>query len=321
MPKLASNSALLLAFALGVLLCCCDTLEAQTSTLDKVSKSIKTDPQKSPQRQLAQRSAPSEQEPSKKAKSSDKKPAPAKKDQQPKANDKPKTAEKKPAPEPISKERRAELMAFVKANHPELQPLLNQLKSKREKQFQSVLHSIDRSLKDLQSLEKKSPSRYKRQLELWGITSRIQLLSAQLAIKKSEKDKNSIRKSIRALLTQQFNLRREQIATNAKTAQNRADKLTEQLKKLDKNRDSEIARKMNEIDETSKRVSAQHQKSVEKKNAAKKPPAKKPPAKKPPAKKPPTTKPPTTKPPTAKPPAEKSKPPVTPKKENKKAKE
>lgn len=257
-PKI--NFACLLA--VGIATAVTSSLNAQVTTLDGFNKSSNSVRQKSPQRQLAQRIAPQED---KKNKQLPAKQVAPKKDSKSAGN----TPEKKPTPQPITKQRRAELMAFVKANHPELQPLLNQLQSKREKQFQTVLRTLDRNVKNLQVLEKKSAPRYKRALELWGVTSRIQLLSAQLAIKKSEKEKNSIRNKLRTLFEQQFELQKEQVVINTEAAKKKYDKLAEQLKTLESNRDATIVRKLEEIDKTSARVSAQQKKLAEKKKLEK----------------------------------------------------
>jgi len=100
-------------------------------------------------------------------------------------------ADKHP-PQPVSKERKVELMAFVKANHPELLSLLNQLQSKRRHQFHSALRTLDKNVKHLQSVEKQSAGRYQHSLNIWKVSSRIHLLTAQLAIKKSDKEKASL---------------------------------------------------------------------------------------------------------------------------------
>jgi len=126
------------------------SLGAQATTLDGFNNQ---NPkwQKSPQRQLAKRIAPPQQE-SEKNKQLQKQSA---KNSAGKKADNKKTdgkADKKP-PQPVSKERKAELMAFVKANHPELLPLLNQLQSKRQQQFHSALRTLDKNVKHLQSVE------------------------------------------------------------------------------------------------------------------------------------------------------------------------
>ena len=259
------------------------TLSAQ-STLDGFNNR-NSKLQKSPQRQLAKRIAP--QQDSDKNKQLQKKSA--KKTDDKKTDNKP---AKKP-PEPVSKERKAELMAFVKANHPELLPLLNQLQSKRQQQFQAALRSLDKNVKNLQAVKKRSPKRYQLSLDIWGVSSRIQLLTAQLAIKKSDKEKASIKKKLRSLFEQQSQLQRSQIKFNYDAAKKKYDRFAEQLKKHDSDRASDLARKMAAIDQKSKKkpekienVKTQKPKpQPPKQTPPKKPAAEKPAAEKPAAKK------------------------------------
>lgn len=295
-----------LLMAAGALLAFASTsLEAQATTLDGF-KNQNSKRQKSPQRQLAKRIAP--QEDSDKNKQLQNKPA--KKANDKKTDDK---AAKKP-PQPVSKERKAELMAFVKANHPELLPLLNQLQSKRQQQFQAALRSLDKNVKHLQAVEKRSPRRYQMSLDIWGVSSRIHLLTAQLAIKKSDKDKASIRKKLRPLFEKQHELEQAQIKFNYDAAKKKYDRFAEQLKKHQSNRDTELDRKMAGIDEILKRHKNNAAKKKTENVKTEKPETKtpkKPAAKQTPAKKPAANK----NKPKQTPPAEKAKPAAKPNKE------
>lgn len=223
------------------------------STVDSFSKPANSKRQKSPESQLAKRFAQADQK--------------SGKNTQPAV--KPKTDDKaaKPAPQPVSKERRAELMAFVKTHHPELQPLLNQLQAKRKNQFESVLRTLDKNVYKLQALEKKSPARHKRALDHWVISSKIQLLSAQLAIKKSDKDKASVLGKIRGLLEKEHELHRENTLVAIEAAERKVERLKETLKTHVDGRESEIASKLAEIDKTSQLVSAKQKKKPVKKKA------------------------------------------------------
>ena len=156
-------------------------------------------------------------------------------------------------------------MAFVKANHPELQPLLNQLKSKQEKRFQSVLLTLDADVKRLQRWEKNSPTRYKRGLQQWVINSRVQLLKAQLSLKKNGKERAAIRKKIRAEFEKEHKLHRENTVIAIEAAKKKHERLKQILKDHDANRDSKIERKLAELE----RSSSQHKKKPEEKSGDK----------------------------------------------------
>ena len=278
MRNLTTKFVLLIA---GALLACASTssLNAQATTLGGFNNQ-NSKRQKSPQRQLAKRIAP--QEDSDKKKQLQNKPAK-------KANDKEtdNKATKKP-PQPVSKERKAELMAFVKANHPELLPLLNQLQSKRQQQFQTALRALDKNVKNLQAVKKRSPKRYQLSLDLWGVSSRIQLLTAQLAVTKSDKEKASIRKKLRSLFQQQSQLQRSQIKFNYDAAKKKYDRFAEQLKNHDSQRDSDLARKMAAID---KKVPVKNKPEKTENVKTKKPATQPQPPKKTPAKQTPPNKP------------------------------
>jgi len=222
------------------------SLWAQT-TLDAVNQPASSAGDKSAQRQLAKR---------------------IEKPQSDKAKNK--SADDKPVPTPVPEERLAEITAFVKAHHPELQPLLKQLRAKRAKQFQTVIRTLDRNVHKLQTLEKKSPSRYKRALDHWMLTSRIQLLSAQMTLKRSAKDKASIRKKLRELFEKHHDLQRENTLVAIEAAKKKHERLQQTLKEHQANRDSAIARRLDEIDKASELVSAQRKESAKRKKSAKK---------------------------------------------------
>ncbi len=176
--------------------------------------------------------------------------------------------DKKPTPpQPISSKRRGELMKFVDTHHQELRPLLNQLKKHRPQQYQTVLRTLDRNVKNLQGMERNSPSRYQRSLEQWVLASRIQLLTAQLAIKKSEKEKAKLRSQIRPLIEEQANLRLAQLLIDTEQAKKRYAKLQSQLDELKPNQLEWVNRRMAEIDKTSKRFSAQNDKTNSRKKS------------------------------------------------------
>jgi len=227
-------------------------VSAQTkSTLDGFNKP-KVKKQKAPQRQLALRI---ENQETKKQDNS-----------QTSKTLKPKTNPEKQTPPNVSDQRRKELFEFVETHHKELKPLLNQLRKKRPSQYQSVLRSLDVKVRQLQSIEKKSPARHKQMLDDWTLQSKIQLLSAQIAIKNSEKEKGKLRAQIRPLIQKQIDTRIKQFEADAKNAKERYDKISKQLKTLTEKRDSgEVDRRMSQIDKTSQRISAQRANNKKKK--------------------------------------------------------
>lgn len=177
-----------------------------------------------------------------------------------KATDK-KSTDKKQLPT-ISKQRRVELMTFVRANHPELRPLLNSLEKRRPDQFQSALRTLDREVKVLQSQKQRAPARYKRSLEQWIVKSKIKLLSAQLALNKSEKEKSALRNRIKALITKQQDLKIEQTSSDIEQLTNRLRSLEGLLKELESNRENEIQMQLYSITKTAQRIQAAQKKAA-----------------------------------------------------------
>ena len=121
-----------------------------------------------------------------------------------KADSKPKAAkpsEKKPLPL-VNEKRSKELLVFVKQNHPEIIPLINSLKKNRKGQYNSAMRTLDREVRTLQSLKQRDPNRYTKSLDQWIVKSKIKLLSAQLAMKKTDSRKEALRKQIRSLIEQ-----------------------------------------------------------------------------------------------------------------------
>ena len=179
-----------------------------------------------------------------------------------------KAADKKQQPN-VSKERRDELMGFVKKHHPDLQPLLQSLQKTSPEQYKAAMRTLDREVKSLQALEKRAPQRYEKSLELWITKSKIKLLSAQLAIKETLPEQQAIEKQIFQLIAKQEDLRIASLAADTKTLESRLEKSKSDLKKLRENRKDEIQRQMDVIKNYSLRI---RQNRLKEANAKKKTP-------------------------------------------------
>jgi phage-related protein len=180
------------------------------------------------------------------------------------ANQKP--VEKKPLPK-VSKERLEELKAFVKKHHPEIRPLLNSLQKSRPEQYEATMRTLDREVRNIQALEKRWPERYEKSLELWTTRSKITLLSAQLAIKKSLQEQQAIEKQIYSLIQKQHALRIEIVAADVKATRKRLERYEAELAKLKSNQKAEIERQMDVIKTNSQRIRLNQQKAVDARKA------------------------------------------------------
>lgn len=162
---------------------------------------------------------------------------------------------KKPLPQ-VSNQRRAELMAFVKIHHAELRPLLASLQKNRPNKIQSVLRTLDREVKNLQTWEKRSPERYKKSLALWIVKSKIELLSAQLVVKKSNKARTALKNDLSNLITERHDMQVDLLTYDAELTKKRLEKLEDQLKTHRTNRGSEIQQQLTAITKNAERILA-----------------------------------------------------------------
>lgn len=144
----------------------------------------------------------------------------------------------------VTPKRRVELMTFLKKHHPQLRPLLGSLKKNRPEQFESALRTLDVEIKKLQALKQRSPSRYKKSLELWIVKSKIKLVTAQLVTKKKEEDLRQLKKDLQALINEQYDLRVAHLADDVAVAKKRHQKLQVQLTDLKANRNDKVQQQM-----------------------------------------------------------------------------
>ena len=193
--------------------------------------------------------------------------SPGKSKQQPAAPNN--AVEKKQVPA-ISQQRRAELIGFVRKHHPAIRPLLVSLEKNRPAEFQTALLRLDREVKNLQILEKRSPERYQNLLEQWICKSKIELLSAQLVLKKIDDQKTAVRNELKSQIAKRHDLRIALLAEDAALAKKRLDKLQEQVKTLRTTRGKLIQDQLAAITRNAERILAAEKRAAEakKKKAA-----------------------------------------------------
>lgn len=170
----------------------------------------------------------------------------------------------------ISAQRRAELIRFVKKHHPAIRPLLVSLEKNRPEKFQAAMRKLDREVKNLQALEERAPERYKNLLEQWICRSKIELLSARLALKKTDDQKAAIKKELKSLIAKRHDLRVALLAGDIALAKKRLTKLQAQHKSLRSTRGKLIQDQLGAITRTAERIQAAEKRAAEakKKKAA-----------------------------------------------------
>ncbi len=127
-------------------------------------------------------------------------------------------------------------IAFATLHHPELAGLLEQLKSMDHKGYNAAVLDLFRTSERLAKYAERTPERYKTELELWKLDSRIRLLAARSA--KGMDD--SAREQIRDLLLERNRIRLAQFEAERDKLKARIDKVHDSIEEL-KSKGSELA--------------------------------------------------------------------------------
>ena len=143
----------------------------------------------------------------------------------------------KPASKPkidvtVTAEREAAVMTFVEKNHAELKDLLTYLKDNRRKDYERAIRELSRDAERIGQLKERDGKQYDLEIKAWTIRSRIQLLTAHLAMG----DKEEIRDQLRGLLNEQMDVRAELLKRERERAQERLTRIEQDLNRLDNQR-------------------------------------------------------------------------------------
>lgn len=106
----------------------------------------------------------------------------------------------------VSTEREAELLEFVQQHHDELATLLKTLKTAQTKDYAAAISDLDREIRHLDQIRKRSPSHFDAELKVWMARSRVRLLSARMSMSEDEGLKEELK-------TQLLELRQLEIAS------------------------------------------------------------------------------------------------------------
>ena len=158
----------------------------------------------------------------------------------------------------LSKSQQTAAIAFAKANHPELVPLLNSLKRRRETDYNRELRQLHSASTRLGKLkERMQKERYEQELAVWKLDSRIRLQLAKWSVSKDDKLGSEIRKA----LTERQAIRKAQYERELARLNERQSRVESMLRgltdeKLDK-----------EWDQLSKSVTRRRRQSAAKKRS------------------------------------------------------
>jgi hypothetical protein len=132
----------------------------------------------------------------------------------------------------ITAEREAAVMTFVEKNHAELKDLLTYLKDNRRKDYERAIRELSRDAERIGQIKTRDGKQYELEIKAWTIKSRIQLLTAHLAMG----DKEEIRTQLRSLLNEQMDVRADLLKRERERAQERLAKIEQDLIRLDNDR-------------------------------------------------------------------------------------
>ncbi|MEX1039150.1 MAG: hypothetical protein WDZ51_00870 [Pirellulaceae bacterium] len=149
-----------------------------------------------------------------------------------------------PTPWSLTPEREAAALTFVRRHHPELEQLLDQLRSMDEREFTKAVRELFRVSERLAGVRERNADLYQLQLALWKASSRVQLLAAQVRI--SPEDMR-LRQQLRVGLQLKMKAQREVMEFDLARAKDRAQRLEEQLSRMEANQDQIIQREIRSL--------------------------------------------------------------------------
>lgn len=98
----------------------------------------------------------------------------------------------------VTPERAAAAETFARLNHPDLAELLKRLKAARQGDYDNAIRALFRESERLAKLKGRDAERYALELEVWKISSRIQLAAARLAMEDSPELRSELLALVRA---------------------------------------------------------------------------------------------------------------------------
>lgn len=146
-------------------------------------------------------------------------------------------------------QRQATLMEFVDEHHPDLKRLLRLLEERKPGQYRKAIRSLSRQFDRLQTVKKRDPNKYEIALRYWKVQSRVEVLSARVALNGPEKFEEKLKELIRQKQEIRIELQKYELAK----LEQRVEKIRENLRKTQGTMDREVERQFNSILNRSRR--------------------------------------------------------------------
>ena len=145
---------------------------------------------------------------------------------------------------PVSTERKAELLEFVREHHPELESLIDRLGAKKHgKRYANAMRGLDKAAKRLETIKERNPKRYETALKQWKLESRIKVAAAKISLK----DSDEIRKELESLVSQLFDHNLERLKNDRENIQQRLKKLDQKIAETESSRSQTIERRIEQL--------------------------------------------------------------------------
>ena len=148
----------------------------------------------------------------------------------------------KPHP-PITPEREAAVMAFVRQHHAELGELLVRLKASNSQEYERAIRDLSRTSERLAQIRKNDTDRFELELKLWQAQSHSDLLTARLTMTGSDE----LRSQLQQILNEQMDLKQLLLQLDRQRTADKLQKLDEQLNAFDQTRQDAIERQLRSL--------------------------------------------------------------------------
>lgn len=140
-------------------------------------------------------------------------------------------------------ERKAMLMEFVSEHHPDLERLLGLLEDRKPAQYRKAMRTLSTQFERLQNVKKRDPKKYEIALEYWKVHSRIEVLTARVALNGPEKFQTKLKDLIRQRQEIKVQLQKYEVAK----LEQRLKRLQGNLNRTQDSIDKEVEKQLKQI--------------------------------------------------------------------------
>jgi len=144
----------------------------------------------------------------------------------------------------VTPEREAAALKFVELHHKELLRILRSLEKVDDAQYEKAIEQIFRASERLARLKSRSAERYKYELALWKVKSRLNLLIASLPM---VSDYERAMAEIEQAIVDELEIQKQLLQYETTLARKRLSRLEETLQQQEKNFDANVERQVQRI--------------------------------------------------------------------------